>query len=117
MNQLVLGLLMLTTLVTNVRSQARETYNVPIVPVTNNPFEALYQYPMEGNGFKENGTHVFWPNHRKIFSKFYINMKYENETLFGISEQNFRGLLSFSNIQIQRNHGLVFRHGKQACIC
>ena len=92
-NQLVLDLLMLTSLVTNVCSQARETYNVPIVPVTNNPFEALYQYPLEGNGFKENGTHVFWPNDRKIFSKFYINMKYENETLFGISEQNFKGLL------------------------
>ena len=95
MNQLVSGLLMLTTMVTNVRSQPRQTYNVPIVPVTNNPFEALYQYPLEGNGFKENGTHVFWPNDRKIFSKFYINMMYENETLFGISEQNFKGLLSF----------------------
>ena len=49
---------------------------------------------MEGNGFKVNaeGTHVFWPGYQKIFSKFYINMVYEKQKLFGISEQTFIGL-------------------------
>ena len=74
-------------------SGALETYQVPIRPVTNNPFEAIYQYPMEGNGFKKNedGNKVFWPANRKIHSKFYINLDYENETFFGISEQAFLG--------------------------
>ena len=67
------------------------TYKVPIVPAPINPFESLYQYPMEGNGFKANGTHVFWPANRKIFSKFYVNMANEGEKMFGISEQMFVG--------------------------
>ena len=77
-------------------SGALETYQVPIRPVTNNPFEAIYQYPMEGNGFKKNedGTKVFWPANRKIHSKFYLNLAYDGETLFGISEQRFVGLFS-----------------------
>ena len=53
------------------------------------PFEALYKYPLEGNNFKQNGTHVFWPSDQNLFSKFYINMPFENETLYGISQQNF----------------------------
>ena len=70
----------------------REYYEVPLVNVTKNPFESIYQYPMEGNGFKENGTHVFWPANRKIYSRFYINLANESEKLFGISEQNFIGM-------------------------
>ena len=66
------------------------------MPVTNNPFEALYKYPLKGNGFKENGTHVFWPTEQKVFSKFYINFAQKKEKLFGISEQNFRGLLTLN---------------------
>ena len=68
------------------------------MPVRNNPFESIYQYPIEGNGFKVNaeGTHVFWPARQKIFSKFYINMVYEKQQLFGISEQNFIGLLKLN---------------------
>ena len=51
---------------------------------------------MEGNGFKENGTHVFWPYNRTIYSRFYINMAQEGEKLFGISEQNFGGKLTLN---------------------
>ena len=67
-----------------------------MVPVTSNPYESIYQYPMEGNGFKENGTHVFWPYNRTIYSRFYINMAQEGEKLFGISEQNFGGKLTLN---------------------
>ena len=74
-------------------AEAQKTYKIPLRPVTNNPFEAIYQYPMEGNGFKVNGTHVFWPANQKLHSKFYLNLVYENEQLFGISEQAFIGLL------------------------
>jgi len=72
-----------------VPSEAQGTYEVPIVNVPTNPFEALYQYPMEGNGFKANDTHVFWPADRKLYSKFYINVAHEGEKLFGISQQIF----------------------------
>ena len=70
-----------------------------MVPVQNNPFESIYQYPIEGNGFKVNaeGTHVFWPAHQKIFSKFYITMVYEKQQLFGISQQSFIGLLRIND--------------------
>jgi len=72
-----------------VYSEAQGTYDVPIVNVPTNPLEALYQYPMEGNGFKANDTHVFWPANQKLFSKFYINVAHEGEKLFGISQQIF----------------------------
>ena len=75
-------------------SEAKGTYEVPIVNVPTNPFEALYQYPMEGNGFKANDTHVFWPANQKLYSKFYINVAHEGEKLFGISQQIFLGLLA-----------------------
>ena len=75
-------------------SEAQGTYDVPIVNVPTNPLEALYQYPMEGNGFKANDTHVFWPANQKLFSKFYINVAHEGEKLFGVSQQIFEGLLA-----------------------
>lgn len=73
-------------------SGAEETYQVPIKSVAKDPFEAIYQYPMEGNGFKmnEDGTRVFWPANEKIYSKFYLNMAYDKEILFGISQQIFQ---------------------------
>ena len=74
-------------------SDAQGTYKVPIVSVPTNPFDALFQYPMEKNGFKANDTHVFWPAYQKIFSKFYMNLPHEDEKMFGISEQIFMGLL------------------------
>jgi len=73
----------------SVCSEAQGTYQVPIVNVPTNPYEALYQYPMEGNGFKANGTHVFWPAYRKLYSKFYVTLAHEGEKLFGISQQIF----------------------------
>ena len=82
-------------------TQPREYYEVPLVPVTKNPFESIYQYPMEGNGFKENGTHVFWPANQKLFSKFYINMANESEKLFGISEQNFIGMVTLKKANLR----------------
>ena len=72
--------------------EARETYEVPLVPVTTFPFESIYQYPLEVNRIKENGTHVFLPANQKLFSKFYINLSSEKEKFFGISEQAFGGL-------------------------
>ena len=79
-------------------SEAQGTYQVPLVPVEKDPFESIYQYPMEGNGFKKNedGTQVFWPANRKIYSKFYLNLAYDKEILFGISEQKFQGLSTFT---------------------
>jgi len=76
--------------------EKRETYDVPIVPVENDPFQALYQYPMEGNGLKksDDGTKVFWPANQKMYSKFYLNLANDEETLFGISEQIFTGLFT-----------------------
>ena len=75
---------------------ARKTYQVPLVSVSKPPFESIYKYPLEGNGFKENGTHVFWPSNQKVYSKFYIKMEKEKETLFGISEQRFVGSLTLT---------------------
>ena len=72
--------------------KAQDTYQIPVVPVRNNPFESIYQYPLEVNRIKENGTHVFLPANQKLFSKFYINLSSEKEKFFGISEQAFGGL-------------------------
>ena len=74
--------------------EAQGTYQIPLVPVEKDPVQALYQYPMESNGFKksEDGTHVFWPANQKIYSKFYVNLDYDKETFLGISQQAFLGL-------------------------
>ena len=75
--------------------------------VPTNPFDALWQYPMEGNGFKANATHVFWPANRKLFSKFYMNLPHEGEKMFGISEQIFIGLLALYEQYQIGDRGLI----------
>ena len=64
---------------------------------------------MEGNGFKENGTHVFWPANQKLFSKFYITMANESEKLFGISDQTFVGMFPLKK-QNTNSDIINFRH-------
>jgi len=66
-----------------------ERYEVPLEKVPRSPLESLYEYPVAGNNFTVNETHVFWPMNRKLFSKFYMNLEYENQTMFGFSQQYF----------------------------
>ena len=66
-------------------------YEVPLTKVQESPFESIAEYPIQGNNFKvnEEGTHVFWPMDQKLYSKFYMNMRYENQKFYGFSQQLF----------------------------
>jgi len=62
---------------------------VPLVRRSLSPFESLSEYPVTGNKLNVNSTHVFWPSKQKLFSKFYMRLEYENQTIFGFSQQHF----------------------------
>ena len=64
-------------------------YHVPMNPVSELPFMSINQFPLKGNPFQVNGTHIFWPVDQNLFSKFYMNLRTENEEFYGISQQNF----------------------------
>ena len=67
----------------------KNLYEIPLKKVANNPFEAIYEYPITGNNLKVNGTHLFLPTFQKLYSKFYMNFIYENQKIFGFSQQSF----------------------------
>ena len=81
-------------------------------PVSELPFMSINQFPLKGNPFQVNGTHIFWPVDQNLFSKFYMNLRTENEELYGISQQNFMevphaGLFNFY-AQMGTNDHLAF---------
>ena len=87
-------------------------YHVPINPVSELPFMSINQFPLKGNPFQVNGTHIFWPVDQNLFSKFYMNLRTENEEFYGISQQNFMemphaGLFNFY-AQMGTNDHLAF---------
>ena len=66
-----------------------EPYDIPLTKVQENPLDAIYQYPIKGNKLKLNGTHFFLPTFQKLYSKFYIHFPFENQKLYGFSQQLF----------------------------
>lgn len=67
----------------------KDPYEIPLNKVTHAPMEAIYQYPIDGNSLKMNGTHFFLPTFQKLYSKFYMNFPYEEQKFYGFSQQLF----------------------------
>lgn len=63
-----------------------------MIKVTDGPFDALSHYPLGANknkDFQVNKTHVFWPIHQTLVSKTYINMMYENQKFFVLTQEHY----------------------------
>ena len=90
-------------------------------PVSEFPFLSINQFPLNGNPFQVNGTHIFWPVDQNLFSKFYMNLRTENEEFYGMSQQNFvevphAGLFNFY-AQMGTNDHLAFVKVKGPLYC
>jgi len=70
-------------------STPKERYEILLNNVSGSPFESIYEYQIDGNKLRVNETHVFWPKHQKLYSKFYMNFPYEGQKIFGFSQQYF----------------------------
>jgi len=86
-----------------------DVYHVPMNPVSELPFMSINQFPLKGNPFQVNETHIFWPVDQNLFSKFYMNLRTENEEFYGISQQNFievpnNGLFNFYAPMANNDH-------------